>query len=102
MKVEQIGVVSVDAGILMVGDPCYHLDGQIRPKDFGKNWSDFCMTKLMKDGKGLDFAQLDHDRGHAGLAVVCGGFGGDGCYPVFVEKAEDGMVNRLIVEFRNE
>jgi hypothetical protein len=98
----QIGVISVDAGVVMIGDPCYHIGEKNPPKDFCKDWSEFCQRKLQKDEKCLDAVQLNHDRGRAGLAVVVGGFGGDGCYPVFVEKSKDGLVRRLIVDFQNE
>ena len=91
---EQIGVIGVDAGLVMVGDPCYSLHADKLPADFGKDWPDFC-DKL----EGKDCIQLDYDLGQAGLAVVAGGFGGDGVYPVFVEKDDTGRVIRLIVEF---
>lgn len=94
-KLRQVGVISVDAGLVMVGDPCYHVGSKKPPKDFCGNWADFCQQKLQD----LDVVQLNHDRGHAGLAVVIGGFGGDGCYPVYVERDKDGRTARMIVDF---
>ena len=99
MKREQVGVIGVDAGIVMVGDPCYHIGKDVPPKDFCRSWSEFCQTKLSENGKAVDAVQLNYDMGHEGLAVVVGGFGGDGCYPVFVEKDRTGKVTRLVVEF---
>jgi hypothetical protein len=101
-KREQVGVIGVDAGVVMVGDPCYHVGKTTAPKDFCRSWSEFCQTKLQKDGKCLDTAQLNFDMGHEGLAVVVGGFGGDGCYPVFVKRNKDGLVSQLIIEFGND
>jgi len=58
-----------------------------------------CHTTLKgKFGSG----QLMYKRGHAGVGVACGGFGGDGVYPVYVELDSDGMVRRLTVEFQEE
>jgi len=97
------GECGVDAGLIMVGDPCYYLHKTIDadkpynklPKEFGKNWDDFCNhIKDLKSAK-----QFNFDLGHAGLAVLVGNFGGDGCYPVFVEKSPDGQTRRLIVDF---
>jgi len=94
MSIEQIGVISVDAGLVMVGDPCYILHTQQTPKAVGKNWSEFCETL-----EGKKRLQLDHDAGYTGLAVVEGNFGGDGLYPVFVEKDEQGITTKLTVKF---
>ncbi len=97
-----IGVISVDAGLVMVGDPCYCLHKSKNavkaydrpPKDFGNNWHEFCV-KL----QGKDSLQFNHDLGHTGLAVVMGGFGGDGVYPVSVEKDQTGRIVKLVVDF---
>lgn len=96
---EQIGVVSVDSGLIMVGDPCYHLGKTKQPEAFCNSWEAFIYERLTKDGKPLMEVQLDHDSGNEGLAVVCGSFGGDGCYPVYAEKDKFGVTQRLIVEF---
>lgn len=90
---ERIGKVFVDAGIVMVGDPCYSLpdDGSHRISD----WDEFC--KVM-------FKDENYDKGYSkplgdGVAIVVESGYGDGEYPVFVERASDGRVSRLIVEF---
>jgi hypothetical protein len=91
---EQIGMVAVDAGLLMVGDPCYAYPANEAAREFPKKWSEVCSQ--IKD---KDIAQLNFKAGHAGLAVIIGGFGGDGCYPVFIEKDADGRPTALIVRF---
>ena len=97
MRREQIGTVGVDAGLIWVGEPCYILHTESTPKSIGVDWSDFC--ERLHDA---DTQEFPFDRGHAGLGVVVGGFGGDGCYPVFVERNSTGLVTRIVVEFGND
>lgn len=94
-KWETVGIVSVDAGILWVGDPCYVLHQEEPVKDIGKDWGEFCDKILKDDAPGT---QLNHNNGGPGLAVVVGGFGGDGVWPVEV-KMKDGMVSEMRVKF---
>lgn len=98
MKWEKVGVVGVDAGLIMVGDPCYHADGK-RPKALGKDWQDFCHK--LRDSKfdQNNSLQLDYDMGHAGLGVVVSSGYGDGVYDVMVKKNSEGRVVALKVEF---
>ena len=101
-NLHRVGCISVDAGLVMVGDPCYVLhkdpnaekDYDKPSKSIGKSWSAFCEIL-----QGKDLLQIDHDSGAEGLGVVVGGFGGDGVYPVFVEKDDSGRVVRLVVDF---
>ncbi len=99
MSKEQIGIVAVDAGILMVGDPCYHVHYHQTPKAFGTSWEDFCLNILRKGGTTLNNVQLNFDDGYKGLGVICGGFGGDGCFPVYVKRNDSGRVTKLVVDF---
>ena len=86
---EQIGTLYVDAGIIMLGDPCYSLpDDATNRDDTAKTWSKFC-DKLDGDvssplGKGISI-------------VVSSGYG-DGEYPVFV-KRKDGRIQSVTVKF---
>jgi hypothetical protein len=69
---KKIGEIGVDAGIVMVGDPCYRYDN---PTPAANDWSSFC-------------AELSHNSGIAGEPLGEGnGFVvhttyGDGTYPV--------------------
>jgi hypothetical protein len=93
---EQIGTVFVDAGIVMVGDPCYTLpDDASHRTEVAKNWSKFCDASYDENGKNVT-APLGQ-----GIAVVVPSGYGDGEYPVFVERSSDGTVLRLIVEFEH-
>lgn len=82
-----LGVVDVDSGTLVVGDPGYVL------------------ARKASATEGLDFQTVvDADRTPDAvqlgerLVLLIQGFGGDGTYPVFGEY-EDGEFRRLIVEF---
>jgi hypothetical protein len=97
---KKIGSVFVDAGIVMVGDPCYTLsDDASHRTEVATDWSKFC--EMM-------FAPGPHQRGHhegeaveplgEGVGIVVQTGWGDGEYPVFVEYA-GGRIARLVVEF---
>lgn len=93
MREEQVGEVCVDAGIIMIGDPCYHLH---KPKqeqypEFGRSWSEF-VDKLYEETTQIGDA----------TAVVVGGFGGDGVYPVFIRKDRHGRIVEAVVKFIRE
>ena len=90
---KQIGVCGVDAGLLMVGDPCYFLDGNpSAAKKVFPTWDSFCDLDI-PDETGC---QLNFAKGHAGLGVVVHCTHGDGCYPVYLETTKAGC-RRLIV-----
>jgi hypothetical protein len=92
---KQIGVISVDAGLCWVGDPCYILHReQGLPDELGKNWLDFC--EKIKD---MQYAkEFKHDRGFDGLGVcVSTGFG-DGCYPVYAKISDEGEWGKRVKE----
>ena len=40
---KQVGVVGVDAGLVQIGDPCYHNNyTHSDTPSFPKDWSDYC------------------------------------------------------------
>jgi len=74
-----LGICHVDAGMLMVGDPCYSAHDS-HPEHPIHNWSAFC-DLLYKDDQNPRGMQIEHPRGGAGCGVVvC--TGGDGQYKV--------------------
>lgn len=93
---ERVGEIDVDAGIVMVGDPCYHLHKA--PEDrraFGKDWHDF--IKSLVDGVySPDRTAVSNIEN--GAALVIGGFGGDGRYPVYVRR-ENGLIAEVSIRF---
>jgi hypothetical protein len=75
---KMIGYVSVDAGILFVGDPCYQSDGRCDFTDWGK----FC-NSLTENRNEDGILELKHDNGARGKGLVFGTVIGDGIYPVY-------------------
>ena len=110
------GAVSVDAGLIMIGDPCYHLHHTVGadkvydrlPRSLGKNWSEFCdklYPQVYKTGapegakKLLPVVNFEHDGGIPRLAVVLANFGGDGYYPVYVTTDDNGHIQQAVIDF---
>jgi len=91
-KWEKVGVVAVDAGILMIGDPCYQI--QSDSCEMPKTWKGFC--EVIGDET---IHQFNFKKGHHGAAVVIGGFGGDGVFDVEVKKNETGRITEMRVRF---
>ncbi len=100
MKI-QIGQIGVDAGLCWIGDPCYILHREEKPKDIGKDWRDF-VNKLYSDtdfgNTAYKYTQFNHDMGHPGLGVCVQSGYGDGLYPVYAD-IDDGVVKKVWVEF---
>lgn len=86
MEWERIGNCAVDAGIIMLGDPCYYLHGE-NPEVFGSTWPEFC--DRLRDELTLDLDSY--------AVVVSSGYG-DGVYPVEA-KFEDGRVKEVRIVF---
>lgn len=88
---ERVGEIGVDAGIVMVGDPCY-VNATDHPI---KNWPKFC------DSLVGDTTQLNYRHGSAGLGVVVSSGYGDGVYPVYIRR-EKGVIAEMKVVFVGE
>ena len=104
---KKVGKVSVDAGILWLGDPCYimHPWNGI-PKDVGKSWDEFVeiLSEKEKKSKAKDVEtglQFNHDGGYEGLGVVVSTGYGDGIYDVFVKNDDDGRIAEVKIVFIN-
>ena len=97
----KIGIVGVDAGVLMVGDPCYFFGPEktTAQEAYPGGWSEICDTVLNDkfDESEPRAAQLNYAKGHAGLGVIVGTTHGDGVYPVYLET-DDKDRRRLVVE----
>ena len=72
---KKIGVVGVDSGTLMIGDPCYLDDDGWTKEDYDK------FVCRMKG----DYKQVPFEHGHAGKAMIFSSGFGDGCYNVFAK-----------------
>lgn len=87
----EIGTVYVDAGIIMIGDPCYTATGDA--SHHIETWSEFCKRTPW----GEKPYNVTEPAGH-GLGLVVPTLYGDGAYPVYAEL-EDGRVARVTVDF---
>lgn len=97
MEAKIIGHISVDAGIVWIGDPCYILHKDPLPKAIGTDWVNFCNRLGDKD-----IIQFSHDKGHDGLGVCVSTLDGDGYYPVigFFEKGNK-RPSAIMVDYAN-
>lgn len=94
-KYEKVGYITVDAGIVQLGDPCYTSDDRNHADD----WGGFCDKLIpgMKEGNGT--YQVKHDNGNPGKAVVVNSGFGDGAYPVEVKRDKDGTIREVRIKF---
>lgn len=94
-KRKKIGDIPVDAGCVMIVDPCYVLP-------FGDEDAPFTYEKFlekMEETGYPDVLNMDFSEEHSvplGFIVESGY--GDGYYPVYVEYS-DGRVSRITIEF---
>jgi len=95
-KWEQVGTIGVDAGLCWVGDPCYCVtpDANNHP---ARTWQEFCDKLQAKEVKGV--AQWDYAMGHSGLGVSVSTGYGDGEYPVYIRRNEEGRIAEVRVKF---
>lgn len=84
-KWETLGYIGVDAGTIMVVDPCY-----VVPDD---DWSDWCREFDSKGGFNERYAHMDSD----GIAVLTAH--GDGQYAVEA-KYENDVIVEIRIKFK--
>jgi len=101
MTWEKVGTISVDAGVVMVGDPCY-TQGEDATSHVG-TWEEF-LGRTWPDVFGPR-AKLRTKMGDAvpalgdpGIGIVVSSGYGDGQYPVYVQR-QDGRVKAVKVVF---
>ena len=103
----KVGQVGVDAGMVMVGDPCY-LDNYGKKSSDGFEFVETEVDSQKASGKydysysGACAATLsDNSAGQLGFAdavAVSSGYG-DGVYPVYATYNDDGRIVKLEVVF---
>lgn len=97
-----VGNCSVDAGIIMIGDPCYtHPDGERGenwnpPEDYGRNWIEFC--NILQKKKFDEHGKAGVELGNCTAVVVHSG-DGDGVYPVYTKLNKKGKVKYARIDF---
>ena len=88
MTEEHIGNISVDAGCIQLGDPCY-------THEEAGNWADYCSNELSK----IDDNNKQYTNIGDGIAVVVNSGHGDGSYPVTVTRSRNGNIASVTVTF---
>jgi hypothetical protein len=105
---EEVGSCDVDAGCVMLMDPCYTFpntpyvrDAEQQEKNFGEEWYEAEICK--------DFDQVARPIRAAGTMGSPGGSGvlvqsgyGDGTYPVYVRKNSEGRIAEVKIVFIGE
>jgi hypothetical protein len=96
-SMEKIGEVSVDAGIIMIGDPCYTLpDDASHRTDAAKEWDTFCDVLFESESRRKGVEPFG-----SGIGLVVSSGYGDGSYPVYV-RYEDGIPAQVVIDFMGE
>jgi hypothetical protein len=75
---ELVGVVAVDSGCIVIGDPCYVDIAQPAEQE------------IFSSGGG----------GQIGLCVAAPSFGGDGIFPVYAQRGSDGNLETLTIHLK--
>lgn len=87
-----IGHCAVDSGQIIIVDPCYVREGLDYEKVMKTTYPNDMDTTPPCGGE-MTFS------GTAGNGIACGGFGGDGTFPVHAEVSDDGLVLNLTITF---
>lgn len=83
----KVGKVGVDAGLLMIGDPCYFIGEKTSSDEAFPTWKGFLKDQRATGKEYKLRHQIDYAMGHAGLGVVAG-TGGDGVFDVYALKSD--------------
>ena len=92
---EVIGEISVDAGLVYIGDPCYQSEDRC---DFS-DWSKFCNTLDNENFRKEGFLVLEHQPGNPHKGIISTTYYGDGLYPVIAEKDKNGRIRSITIDF---
>lgn len=100
-KKELVGYITVDAGIIQVGDPCY---GNRDEFNDHKNWLGYIEDTKMNEMDTHVVVPHENikdivDKETFGKSIIVGKFGGDGAYPVYIKKNKYGLVTEVIIKF---
>ncbi len=89
----KLGYVGVDAGVLMVGDPCYFIGEDAIIDEKCKTWKQAC-DEVFLTGDALNNADKPLDVYGLGIAIHT--THGDGEYPVYLVTSKSGR-RKLVV-----
>jgi len=97
-----VGYCDVDAGLIMIGDPCYaSVDGKDDSESRHQihDWNEFCAW-IHNDDEPFLFKAIPHLAGHEGGGVVVSSGFGDGSYPVYVTLKDYGAWGTRVTGLR--
>jgi hypothetical protein len=95
-RIVEIGALPVDAGAMMLSDPCYVLPDPAAPEQRDpKIWDRMC--RKFGDKPYVFFSSYDDSREDSNVLVV--NTGGDGFFPVYAELDENGEVAAITIRF---
>lgn len=102
MSKKLLGHVGVDAGMLMIGDPCYFIgkDATVNTEVF-RTWSEACEKLFCAPNVDHKKPYLIENGCGAMLGIAVSTTYGDGSYPVYLETYKDGKGRtrrRMLVE----
>lgn len=85
----EIGKVGVDAGMLMIGDPCYFIGDEAAARHPFPTWDRFIAAQQDREGPDFELLhQIEFRPGSTGLGVVAATAHGDGLFTVYALKAD--------------
>lgn len=90
-KFEVAGQITVDAGLVQIGDPCYLFEEHDK-------WLKYIETSGIGDMELT--TPISHENGNPGMAVAISSGFGDGIYNVLVKKcSKTGRVREVKIKF---
>jgi len=95
----RIGEVAVDAGMLMVCDPCYAIgEDSVLQAVCSGDWSTFLKDQVRTDVEHYSLRhQINFLSGVSGAGVLAGTADGDGVFPVYALKTRDDSDRSLAI-----
>lgn len=94
----KIGFLTVDSGIIWLGDPCYilHQTDSIN-NIIGKDWMDFCSIIDTNEQYGATSFSWSDDQ-ESGFGIAIESARGDGSYPVYA-RYKNGVICEINIRF---
>lgn len=97
MDRKQIGTCGVDAGCLIIIDPCYLK--YLPPTKSDEDWLKFCKDVL---GPTALSSKSAGQISYGGGGVIVSSGHGDGVYPVYAHYDEDGCITKVEIVFMQD
>jgi hypothetical protein len=93
-RLVKIGALPVDAGVMMLSDPCYVTKRD--PELYDRIGQEICRAVYQKK---TPYVLLRSDKQACLNNVLIASTGGDGMFPVYAELDEDGRLAAITIRF---